>query len=487
MIRPGVNEAITISVVIPSHDRASSVLRLLTCLNTQRGDAEENTYGDFEVIVIADGCSDGTGALLHESIDAARWSFPLMIIEHETARGSGVARNAGAAAARGTTLLFIDDDIEPFPGMLVEHITRHAVAQQLNQQLVLVGAPVPVRGAGASFEHIAAWGWWEQQFERMSEPGHRFTHDEIFTGVLSVSTAVFHDIGGFDVALTHCHEDLELGLRLLRAGARVAFTREGGGIHHDLRGIRRLLPRKFSEGRADVRLLQRWPELVRASPLARSALPAQPLQRLLRDTALSMAWGVAALLEGAALPLLRLFEWLKWRSAWRTLQSVLLFHAYWRGAALQVGSRRTLCTLLQECEVAAEAWLAGTTHLVLDLADGIEAAKKLLDECRPDAITVNLHDMHVGSSSAPVNAERLHGGHLRRLLATSLAHELRLALAMSELHATDVATLAPAAPRRSLAAALAITSSEANGNSSAHGLAGEHRRTVRATQHEHDG
>ena len=487
MIHSSVNDSITISVVIPSHDRASSVLRLLTCLNTQRGHAEDNASSDFEVIVIADGCSDGTSALLQESIDAARWSFPLTIIEHETARGSGIARNAGAAAARGTTLLFIDDDIEPFPGMLVEHTSRHAVAQQLNQQLVLVGAPVPVRGAGASFEHVAAWGWWEQQFERMSERGHRFTHDEIFTGVLSVSTAVFRDIGGFDVALTHCHEDLELGLRLLRANVRVGFTRVGGGIHHDVRGIRRLLPRKVAEGRADVLLLQRWPELVRVSPLTQCALPDQPAHRLLRDSAFMMASGVDALLESVALPLLRLFEQLKWRGAWRALQGAVLFHSYWRGAAVQVGSRHTLCTLLNECEVAADAWVDGTTHLVLDLADGIEAAEKLLDERRPDAITVTIRDLHVGSSIAPVNAERLHGGHVRRMLATSLAHELRFALSMCELHATDVATLPAAAPRRSLAAALAITSSRANDDSPAQAPAEERLRTVRATRHEHDG
>ena len=487
MIRSSGNDSITMSVVIPSHDRASSVLRLLTCLNTQRGYAEEDPSGSFEVIVIADGCSDNTRALLQESIDVARWSFPLMLIEHETARGSGVARNTGAAAARGTTLLFIDDDIEPFPGMLVEHTARHAVAQRLNHQLVLVGAPVPVRSAGASVEHIAAWGWWEQQFERMSEPGHRFTHDEIFTGVLSVSTVAFRDVGGFDAVLTHCHEDLELGLRLLRANARVEFTRVGGGIHHDVRGIRRLLPRKVAEGRADVHLLQRWPELVRASPLAQSALSAQPALRVLRDMAFTMPSGAAALLEHAALPLLRLFEQLKWRGAWRALQGAVLFHYYWRGAALQVGSRRTLYALLDECEGAADAWVASTTHLVLDLADGIEAAERLLDLRRPDAITVNLHDMHVGSISAPVNAERLHGGHLRRMLATSLAHELRFALSMCEGHATDVATRSAAAPRRSLAAALAITSSRANGDSPAQAPAEERRHTTRTTRHEHDG
>lgn len=421
---------VAISIVVPSHNRATSLLRLLRSLQAHRGTDRVIGTTPFEVIVVADGCSDGTGALLQDTITAGEWSFPLTIIEHVTPLGSGVARDAGAAAARGSTLLFIDDDIEPFPTMLAEHAAQHTAAHHAGYQLVLIGAPVPVRGPQASLEHVEAWGWWERQFERMSERGHRFTHDEIFTGILSVSTAVFHDIGGFDTALTHCHEDLELGLRLFRAGARAGFTRLGGGVHHEVRGIRRLLPRKDAEGRADVRLLQRWPELVQVSPLARYWSPNWSIFQLVRAAAFVSGTTFSALVDALGLSLLVMFERLKARRTWRALQGALLFFRYWRGAALQAGSKRALTQLLADGDAAVERWQAECRHLSLDLVHGLDAAERLLDERRPDALTVSMGDVLVGTVIAPVNAERLHGGHLRRILATTLSHALRAAVAV---------------------------------------------------------
>lgn len=472
-----------ISVVVPSHDRVQSVLRLLGSLNTQRRVVSNVADSQFEVIVVADGCSDGTVTVLQETIAAAQWSFPLVIIAHATALGSGVARNAGAAVARGTTLLFIDDDIEPFHGMVAEHASRHAAARESGHELVLVGAPVPVRPLDANFEEIAAWGWWEQQFERMSQPGHRFTHDEIFTGVLSLSAATFRAIGGFDVSLTHCHEDSELGLRLFRLGVRAGFTRTGGGMHHDVRGIARLLPRKEAEGRADVLLLQRWPELVRVSPLA-GARDRVPLSiQLLLDGAFSDAAGLWKRFTNAALTSLPLLEKLKWRKTWRAVQGAVLFHSYWRGAAAQVGSRAALRALLQASESAADAWTAECRHLVLDLADGIEVAERVLDQFRPDALSVAIGSLHVGSIVTPVNAERLHGGHLRRILATHIASELRVALWTCDVYAAEVVAMPTAGPRRGPSIGVAAITKPTHDDSERN----DNHATVAVMQHGHHG
>ena len=433
---------VALSVVVPSHNRRESVLRLLAALRRQAGDAGGVCGDQFEVVVVADGCEDGTVDSLQRSGAAGDWPFALSVVEHTPARGASHARNAGAAHATGQVLLFVDDDIEPFTTMLATHMAMHAEAASRGEWLVVVGAPVPVRPARASIHDIAAWGWWEQQFERMGAPGHRFTYDEVFTGVLSMPAARFREVGGFDTTLGDCHEDSELGLRLFRAGARGAFTRSGGGLHHEMRDMRRLLPRKWAEGRADVRIARRWPELVGYLTLAGRAKYPPTALNFLRWRAFSLR-ALAGLTTRIALPVLAFLDRWKLRGTWRTLHGGLLAQSYWRGVAAEVGAEASLQTLVAAGHDGWARWSVGTRQLSVDLSHGLEVVERLLDVERPDALTIHLGDFPIGEVPLLPLAERLHGGHLRRILATSLARPLGVALALRAVRATLPVTALP--------------------------------------------
>lgn len=420
---------LALSVIVPSHNRVASVLRLLGALRAQANPVDGVAADRFEVVVVADGCSDDTVSVLRQAIASNAFPFALRVVEQSPAQGAGIARNAGAAQARGDTLVFVDDDIEPFATMLSTHEQLHADATSRGDALVLVGAPIPLRASDPSLHHIAAWGWWEQQFEQMSAPGHRFTYDEVFTGILSMPASLFQAVGGFDATLGDCHEDSELGLRLFRAGARGAFSRAAGGMHHEVRNLVRLLPRKWAEGRADVRILRRWPELVAVLKLAEREPPRRSWMGMLRRPAFA-APRVAHLFPRVMLPLLTLIDRWRWRHSWRKLHGGVLVLSYWRGVASEVGSEAALRDLVAESRHAWSRWRDTTRHLTIDLSLGLDAAEHLLERERPDRLTVRLGEHLVGEVAALPAAERLHGGHLRRILGTTLNHSLRVALAL---------------------------------------------------------
>jgi glycosyltransferase involved in cell wall biosynthesis len=88
-----------ISVIIPAHNEERYLDRTLDALRRQN-------YKWFEVIVVANGCTDNTA-------EVARGQCHRLIVLSE--KSLGVARNLGARMARGELLVFLDADttLEP--------------------------------------------------------------------------------------------------------------------------------------------------------------------------------------------------------------------------------------------------------------------------------------------------------------------------------------------------------------------------------------
>lgn len=95
-----------VSVIIPTFDRAHCVLSAIESVLAQ-------TYEDFELVVVDDGSSDATAALLAGIADPR-----LRVLRHERNHGAAAARNTGIRAARGRLIAFLDSDDVWFPRKL---------------------------------------------------------------------------------------------------------------------------------------------------------------------------------------------------------------------------------------------------------------------------------------------------------------------------------------------------------------------------------
>ena len=87
---------VPVSIIIPTYDRA-------WCLPQAVASVLEQTYRDFEVIIVDDGSGDDTAQI------AAAWGATVRLLQ-QTNQGVSAARNRGIRASRGRLLAFLDSD-----------------------------------------------------------------------------------------------------------------------------------------------------------------------------------------------------------------------------------------------------------------------------------------------------------------------------------------------------------------------------------------
>jgi len=104
---PGAGDAPRLSVVVPTCNRAETVVNALEALARQ-------THPAYEVIVVDDCSSDDTPARL-ERFRAHHPDLELTILRNEPQRGANPSRNRGVRASRGAIVCFMDDDAIPRP------------------------------------------------------------------------------------------------------------------------------------------------------------------------------------------------------------------------------------------------------------------------------------------------------------------------------------------------------------------------------------
>jgi len=94
-----------VSVIIPTHNRSEKVCRAVRSVLDQ-------TYSDYEIIVIDDASNDDTVNRLEE------FGESIKVIIHEKTMGVSASRNSGIKEAKGNYIAFLDSDDYWLPAKL---------------------------------------------------------------------------------------------------------------------------------------------------------------------------------------------------------------------------------------------------------------------------------------------------------------------------------------------------------------------------------
>lgn len=250
-----------ISVVIPTYNRCRILSSTLpTVLN------QDFLPGEFQAIVVVDGATDGTAEMLR----ALKPPCELQILEQPN-RGQASAKNAGAQAARGDLLLFLDDDVVCAPGLLQAHARAHEGSDRR-----LVFGPVYVspesrkslatemtrRRTDAYFAELA-------QGRKLRWPGDAYCPPNA-----SLRRSDFLACGGFDERFGRSREEVDLGLRLWASGVQFHFLPDAVGHQvYDKSGSQ--IVRRDAQwwGASELLLCRKHPAYRPHSPIAIATRP----------------------------------------------------------------------------------------------------------------------------------------------------------------------------------------------------------------------
>jgi len=266
----------SVSVIIPTYNRFSSLLRTLASIADQ-------TYppGCFEVVVVDDGGNDGTQDIQHRD-----YPFPLQYVRQDN-QGATSARNHGAAQSRGDLLFFVDDDIRLYPNTLECMVTKLGAPSTIVLG-TLVTPPEILKTSCFARSQGSAPAATSVGTTQETVP---FQH--CATGLLAIHREDLIALGGFrDPSGGWPNwDDVDFGYRANQNGYRLIRATEAIAEHWDyaLGSLESACSRWYRAGHSGAALLQRYPELANHIPMLLDKRPVRwrqdPLTLILRKVA----------------------------------------------------------------------------------------------------------------------------------------------------------------------------------------------------------
>ncbi|GAA4094941.1 glycosyltransferase family 2 protein [Actinomadura miaoliensis] len=224
-----------VTVIVPNYNYAATLGRCLEAIQAQ-------TYSPLEILV-ADDCSTDDSVAVAESMGVT-------VISTRRNAGQAVARNLGAAHARGEILFFVDSDLVIEPDA-VANAVKILNADPKVGAICGIEDPVPLIRDKMIKEYRAL------QYHYWSLTPNGIV-SFLFSAMFAIRADVFAEVGPFDPRL-RWSEEVEFGHRLSR-NYQIRLTADLRGRHDPDDSLRGLLRKLFHRGRVRVPLYARKKE-----------------------------------------------------------------------------------------------------------------------------------------------------------------------------------------------------------------------------------
>ena len=230
-----------VSVVVCSYNGAATLDQCLRSLL-------DLDYPDYEVIVVDDGSTDDTRAIVGRFV--GQDSNPVIRVIHQENRGLSAARNTGLRAASGDIVAYTDSDCFADRDWLT-----HLVYQLQRSGAAAVGGPNLTPEDGWLAACVAACP---------GQPTHVLENDQVAEHIPGCNMAFRREalvaINGFDPQYRKAGDDVDVCWRLQQAGRWITFAPGAFVWHHRRQTPRAYLRQQAGYGEAEALLQFKHPD-----------------------------------------------------------------------------------------------------------------------------------------------------------------------------------------------------------------------------------
>lgn len=206
------------AVIIPTRGGAAKLHYPLDAL-------EKQTEKNFQIIVVIDGDIDRSADVVQSYIDRGFLNLSMIVFEEN--RGRVAALNAGHRAADADVLIRCDDDLQPAPHYVQQHLSHYKDGRQ-------VGVIGIYNNIFPETPYARVYGRYrDQKFREDAYATEQSKQWIYWAGNVSMTRELFNQLGGYDERYRlYGWEDVDMGYRVHKAGAEIIIDPQLATSHY---------------------------------------------------------------------------------------------------------------------------------------------------------------------------------------------------------------------------------------------------------------
>ncbi|MFO0926022.1 MAG: glycosyltransferase [Gemmataceae bacterium] len=220
-----------VSIIIPTRDQQPVLAR---CLESIR----QSSYDNYEILIVENSSADPATFAYYRQLEG--WPR-LRLLRQDGPFNYSAANNRAARAAQGDLLLLLNNDTEVLNVDWLERLLEHAVRPEVGAVGAKLYFPDGTIQHGGVILGIGGVAGHSHRFRPGDSPGYlnRLVTTQNVSAVtgacLMLRKRLFDELGGLDERYALAYNDVDLCMRIRRAGYAILWTPHAELVHHEMK------------------------------------------------------------------------------------------------------------------------------------------------------------------------------------------------------------------------------------------------------------
>lgn len=231
------------SIIIPSFNNVGLTKKCIASIRANTGEV------NYEIVAVDNASTDGV-------IDYLKKQRDINLIANKINRNFAGANNQGAKAAKGEVLIFLNNDTEVHKNWLepiLKDIGEDSKIGAIGTKLLFPDGTIQHAGVVISPDKTPRHIYYQANPDELWVNKKR-EFQVVTAACIAIPKKVFNEVGGFDEKFVNGLEDVDLCLKIKKAGYKVIYEPKSVITHHESVSPGRF---KHNKGNADL-YMSRW-------------------------------------------------------------------------------------------------------------------------------------------------------------------------------------------------------------------------------------